>query len=179
MELSAKMYVPKVQKVVQGRINKMSRDPRFDNLSGALHQSQFEASYSFLKEMRKEEMAQLKEKLSKMKKAGNANTEEFKEIQREYNRMLSLASEAKRANIAKKARKQIRQEEMELVAMGKKPYYFKKSDEKKLVNKLVYEELKKENPGKVKKLIAKKQKRVASKVKRYRPYDRKVGGDGE
>ena len=60
--------------------------------------------------------------------------------------------------------------ERELVKMGKKPFYLKKGDEKKLELVEKYEELKKS--GKLEKVLEKKRKHNASKVHKFLPNRR-------
>ena len=60
----------------------------------------------------------------------------------------------------------------EMVQKGHKPYYFKKSDIKKVDLAAKYQELKKSGgSSKVNRLIEKKRKRNASKVHKYVPYE--------
>lgn len=67
--------------------------------------------------------------------------------------------------------REFKRRERELVKQGKKPFYLKKSDERKLHLIADYEDLKKK--GKLEKVIEKRRQRQASKDHRLMPHDRR------
>eukprot|EP01135_Chromosphaera_perkinsii_P009564 Nk52_evm14s1810 gene=Nk52_evmTU14s1810 len=155
MEVSSKIKVKGVRQVVP-IIKKKRRDPRFDDLSGSFNQDLFEKSYAFMEDMKKKENEELKkaireekdeERRNKLKAAldSKKNLERLKEKLKEKQKMKS----------------QLRKLEMEKVAKGKRPYFLKKNDEKKLEHIKRFNEL--ESKGKLDDFLTKRRKKNAQK----------------
>lgn len=157
-EQSSKRPVSRRREVVPDTRRK-ARDPRFDSLgSGRLDEAKFRKTYAFLDEYRDSEMAELRAQIKKAK--APLRKEELK-------RQLMSMESRKKAEQQKLAKAQLlqehRQKEKELVAQGKKPFYLKKSEQKK---SLLMDRFSGMNEKQVNKAIEKKRKKVAAKERR-------------
>merc|ERR1712013_493487 len=65
-EISSKKHKNKPRNVVEN-VRRRHRDPRFDNLSGKFNEDLFEKSYSFVEDMKKEELKTVKKQFKKVK----------------------------------------------------------------------------------------------------------------
>ncbi|XP_064601944.1 ribosomal RNA processing protein 36 homolog [Liolophura sinensis] len=158
MEITSKKRVSRFRHVIPTK-KRVIRDPRFDERSGAYDEKLFKKSYSFIEDVKERERQKLKKQLNKAKDA-----EAKAKIKSLLNRMgqQQQAEEAK----AKKAEKEKEwnKREKELVAQGKKPFFLKKSDKRKLELAEKYRELKKS--GKLEKYLSKKRKKNSQKERR-------------
>ena len=103
------------------------RDPRFEALSGPLDQIKTKKNYSFLESYRDDEMKQLKDEIHKTKDP--TAKEKLKRA------LLSMESRKKTQEAKDKQQDIIRDhraKEKELIKQGKKPFYLKKTEQKKL-----------------------------------------------
>ncbi|KAL1914375.1 uncharacterized protein VTP21DRAFT_8955 [Calcarisporiella thermophila] len=166
MEISIKRPVSRFREVVPIEATKR-RDPRFDQLSGKLNQDLFEKSYSFIADYKQSELSQLKEKLKKTK-----NPLEKERLLGELKRLESKEAALKREKHLKELKRARKKAEMKLISEGKKPYFLKKSDEKKLELVERFNELKKD-PKAIEKAIEKRRKRNAAKEHRRMPFKRR------
>uniref|UniRef100_A0A6B2LAH0 rRNA biogenesis protein RRP36 n=1 Tax=Arcella intermedia TaxID=1963864 RepID=A0A6B2LAH0_9EUKA len=161
-EISAKFPVSRKVVVLQPK-KKVTRDPRFDSLSGDYHEDLFKKSYQFLYDLQEDEMATLRAQIAKEK-----NLEQKEKLQRG----LGIMEDRKRAEKIKERRRNIikehRKEEMAKVAMGKTPYYLKKSDVKDIELKARFKEL--QDKGQLDNYLKKKRKRIESKEKKKLPF---------
>lgn len=89
------------------------RDPRFDSMSGQFNKGLFESSYSFLEDLKKEELNVLKQN----------RTENFDQIQL----LQSKNSVQKKNSLLRDAKKSVFAKEREMISKGKTPYFEKKS----------------------------------------------------
>ncbi|RUS32087.1 hypothetical protein BC938DRAFT_476321 [Jimgerdemannia flammicorona] len=189
VEQTSKRPVGRFREVV-GAVGLKRRDPRFDQLSGKLNQDLFEKSYSFLDGYKSSELSMLREQIRKEK-----NAEEKTKLQELLTRMVgyytslfwgkamdcttlrnwqsrdSTLKIQKHKLELKRERKKV---EMEFVKKGKKPFFLKKSDEKKLELIQKFESLK--GTKNFDKILEKKRKRNAAKEHRHVPYKRRSGG---
>ena len=142
------------------------RDPRFEALSGVLDERKVSQNYAFLSKYRQDEAEELKRAIKTTKDAEAKDT-----LKRE---LLSMESKRK-AREAKEAREEVlrkhRKEEKEAVRQGKKPFYLKKTEQKKRVLLERYQGLK---GKKLDKVIERKRKKIASKEKKNMPFERRV-----
>eukprot|EP00002_Diphylleia_rotans_P038579 TRINITY_DN879_c0_g2_i2.p1 TRINITY_DN879_c0_g2~~TRINITY_DN879_c0_g2_i2.p1 ORF type:complete len:313 (-),score=113.50 TRINITY_DN879_c0_g2_i2:1340-2278(-) len=166
-EMSSKRPVSVIRKVVEP-LRKRTRDPRFDGLSGNFSESSFQKQYGFLDEYRKRDM----EELDKKRKA-TKDPMEKERISRALDSM-------KQQEYTKKKKEEKHAKEMEwkklqlqLANKGKKPFYLKKSDQRKLDLIDRYESLKKS--GQLEAFLEKKRKRNASKDHKLMPRSRREG----
>lgn len=168
MEYSSKRRFPKGKPRVVVKSNKPStRDPRFSDLSGKYNEELFEKSYSFMQEIKDKEYESVKKRLRKTK-----DSDKKEELQRLKQK---LDSDRKR-EIEKQAQKvkarERRQEEIGKVKQGKKAFFLKKSDKKKIELADKYRELK--ATGKFESYMKNKRKRKATKEKRKLPESKLV-----
>ncbi|XP_054710126.1 ribosomal RNA processing protein 36 homolog [Uloborus diversus] len=158
-EMSSKNPVPVIRDVFQVK-RKHSRDPRFDDLSGVFSKEQFEEDYSFINDIKYQEKKALEKELQRVGDDEKQKQQILYLLQRIKNQEKSKKMEEK-----KQAEEQIFKEEMmNTLKSGRKPYIPKKSEIKK--KKLVesFEALKKS--GKLEKYLEKKRKKMFSKDKK-------------
>ncbi|XP_023218773.1 ribosomal RNA processing protein 36 homolog [Centruroides sculpturatus] len=158
-EISSKKPVGMARDVF-GIKKKKIRDPRFDDLSGEYNESLFQESYSFLNEMQQKEKMELKKQLKK-------ETDERKrmKIKKLINKIDNQEKEKQKKKLREKNKKVMKQEVIEKLKEGKKPYFLKKSERKKLELIQHYKELKKS--GKLEKYMQKKRKKNASRDSKW------------
>ncbi|XP_066925338.1 ribosomal RNA processing protein 36 homolog [Clytia hemisphaerica] len=140
-------------------MKRSTRDPRFNDLSGAYNEELFQKSYAFVDDIKKNEYESVKKQLRKVK-----NTEE-KEKLLKLKQKMDTESKVK-AELAKRREmsKQRKKEMAEQTEGGKKPFYLKNSDKKKIELAEKYKELK--ASGKLDKYMSKKRKRNTQKDKK-------------
>ncbi|XP_043078384.1 ribosomal RNA processing protein 36 homolog [Puntigrus tetrazona] len=161
-EISAKKHVPFLRKVVPVK-KRISRDPRFDDLSGEFKPEIFNQTYKFLNAIREKETKIVKKKLRKTK--SDSKKEEMKAL---LKRMQNQQKAQQRQEQEREKDLQFKRKQRELVGQGHKPFYLKKSDKKKLELAEKYSELKKS--GKLENFLSKKRKRNATKDRKKLPY---------
>lgn len=163
MEMSSKKPVGRFREVIQAPKREI-RDPRFESLCGKFDESRFKKSYRFIYD---EELPAERQRLKKELAKGGENMEEAqkrldwidKELREEQQRRKREEATAEHGTKERAAVKQ-----------GKKPFYLKKSEQKKeeLVGK--YQELK--ASGKLDKFLEKRRKKNSAKDHRFLPYRR-------
>ncbi|KAM6460923.1 ribosomal RNA processing protein 36 homolog isoform 1-T3 [Liasis olivaceus] len=166
LETSAKMPVPFLRQVVPVK-KKVSRDPRFDDLSGEYKPEVFEKTYSFLNDLRKKEKEVIQKQLKK-----SQNVEEQNKLQQLLKRMTQQEEAQRRRQKERENSLAFKRQERELAKQGKKPFFLKKSEMQKLELAEKYKELKKS--GKLESFLNKKRKRNAAKDKRRLPFRKDV-----
>ncbi|RXN06566.1 amine sulfotransferase-like protein [Labeo rohita] len=160
-EISAKKHVPFLRKVVPVK-KRISRDPRFDDLSGEYKPAIFHKTYKFINNIREKETEIVKKKLRKVK--SETKKEELKGL---LKRMENQQKARQRQEQEREKELQFKRKQRELVGQGHKPFYLKKSDQKKLELAEKFSELKKS--GKLENFLSKKRKRNATKDRRKLP----------
>ncbi|KAJ3087658.1 hypothetical protein HK102_010559 [Quaeritorhiza haematococci] len=187
MEVTSKRPVSRMREVVE--VPKLkARDPRFDPLCGQLNEGLFKSSYGFVFNYEENEIKMLREKIGKEKNPG-----EKAKMQKLLQRMLSKREARDKKDRRQKIVRDWRKNELELAKQGKKPYYLKEADIKKLELVDKFQRLKgessfldkdssskkkkQENPEKaalkLEKYLEKKRKRNAAKERRFLPYKRR------
>ena len=125
-ELSSKKAVPRKREVVPTlRIN--HRDPRFESFNGVVDEQKAKNNYSFLETYRDSEILELKSAIRKTK--NSEGKEKLKHV------LLSMESRKKVRKIKDQQQAMLRKhrkEEKEKIAQGKRPFYLKKADQKKM-----------------------------------------------
>lgn len=137
----------------------ISRDPRFDDLSGDLKLDLWHERYQFLKDARKNELEILKNGLQE-----ETNPVKKEKLKRTIQRMENQQREGvrkERENVVSRLEKK---HQREALKQGEKPKYMKKKDKKLLLKTMQFDELKKEN--KVNKYLQRKEKKLAKKERR-------------
>ena len=168
-ELSSKKAVSRKRSVVP--IPTIAhRDPRFEPLSGPLDTIKLEKKYSFLNDYRASEIAALKSNIR--------NTKDTSTKERLKRELLSMESREK-AKATKETQQEVlrehRRKEKEAVAQGKKPFFLKKGEQKKLALVKKFEGM---GDKKVERVIERRRKKKAGKERKSMPFGRRLG-DGE
>ncbi|KAH7318706.1 hypothetical protein B0I35DRAFT_432779 [Stachybotrys elegans] len=157
-EMSSKRAVSRRREIIADTGPK-HRDPRFEPLGDArVDAARASRAYSFLDEYRDREMADLR---AQIKKTKDARAKE--DLKRQLMSMESKKKARQRKEDEDKLLAEHRKQEKELVAQGKKPFYLKKSEQKK---RLLMDRFAGMSKGQVDKAIAKKRKKVAGKEKK-------------
>ncbi|CAL1540961.1 unnamed protein product [Lymnaea stagnalis] len=155
-ELSARRPVPKTHFVAK---EKITRDPRFDDLSGEFNEHIFKKTYSFISDVKTKEKMKLKKIIEK-----TTDKEKKIELKQLYNRLVQKELAEVRKNKKEELERQWKKKEFEQVQEGKKPYFLKKSEKKALLDAEFKKEL--EETGKMQKYLTRKSKKLAAKEKR-------------
>jgi ribosomal RNA-processing protein 36 len=113
------------------------RDPRFEKYSGNFNQGLFEASYSFLDDVRQEELQELKQAL----KSGDfiEQKEDLKKMIMKKKQEIQRMKDERRE---KKVKRELIKEEKNKVKEGKRPFFFKKGVIKMMALKEKIDEMK-------------------------------------
>ncbi|KAI9864549.1 MAG: rRNA biogenesis protein rrp36 [Trichoglossum hirsutum] len=159
-ELSSKKAVSRRREAVMVP-KRESRDPRFDPLTGPLDEGKTKKNYAFLESYREIEMKSIRDEIRRAK--DDAVKETLK-------KELSSMESKKKAQETKDKQQDIlnahRKKEKELIKQGKKPFYLKKAEQKKLALVERYSKLK----GKqLSRIIERKRKKKASKERKNMP----------
>ncbi|KAI9479573.1 hypothetical protein BDB00DRAFT_775714, partial [Zychaea mexicana] len=165
MEVSSKKAVGRFRDVVPASGSK-TRDPRFDKLSGQLNQDLFEKSYSFLNDYKKSEQEMLRTSIKKEK-----NQETRANMESLLLKMVSREATEKQTKRKQQLLRERKKAEAELVKQGKKPYFLKRSEQRKLELMDKYQQLGEKNMDKI---LAKRRKKNAAKDHRRVPFKRRA-----
>jgi ribosomal RNA-processing protein 36 len=163
-EMSSKKAVSRKREVVP--VTKREyRDPRFEPLVGHADEAKVRKAYSFLDDYREDEMKELRNAIK---------TTKDDEAKEKLKRALLSMESRKKAQLRKDKEKEVldrhRKEEKELVKQGKKPFYLKKSEQKKRVLLDQYGSLKGKQLDRV---IERRRKKVEGKEKKKMPFARR------
>ncbi|OCK91244.1 DUF947-domain-containing protein [Cenococcum geophilum 1.58] len=162
---SSKRAVTRKRTVVEVK-KPVVRDPRFDPLTGPRpDEAVLKKRYSFLNDCKSSEMAELRAIIKKTK------NEAEKEILKR--KLLSMESQQK-AQAGKEKQQEIvrehRKKERELVKQGKKPFFLKKSEQKKLTLIDRYENMKGKQRDRV---IERRRKKATARERKNMPAERR------
>jgi len=158
-ETSSKRHSSRPRTVVENA-RRRHRDPRFDNLSGKLNEDLFQKSYSFVDEMKKQEMKVVKKKFKRVRN---------KQEKSDLHKLLQRMEEQEKCEVQRTERRakerQWKKDEMEAQRVsGKKAFYVKRSESKKMELVEQYKKLKK--TGQLDRVMNRKRKQKASKEKK-------------
>jgi ribosomal RNA-processing protein 36 len=170
LELSSKKPVKRYEPILAIAKKHEKRDPRFDAMTGEYKESAFRAAYSFIDEYRDEETKILEKARTKVK--SKEKKAEVKEA------LAALKREKKSTSDADRKRQLLgewKKQEFAARAAGKKPFFLKDSETKKLVLADQFLQIKKQ--GNLNKVIEKKREKRAKKDRRYLP-PKAPGGSG-
>ncbi len=163
-ELSSKKAVSRKRSVVPTK-KVDHRDPRFDPLSGVIDEQKLKKNYSFLDTYRDNEMAELKTAIRKTKDS---------ETKEKLKRALLSMESRKKAQAIKDQQQDVlrkhRKEEKGKIEQGKKPFYLKKADQKKIALLERFEGMKSKQVDKV---IERRRKKFAAKERKFMPDERR------
>ncbi|KAI0205388.1 hypothetical protein F4808DRAFT_448373 [Astrocystis sublimbata] len=163
-EMSSKRMVSRKREVVSAP-KVPSRDPRFSSASGTVDEGRTRKAYAFLDEYRDAEMTQLRAAIKKTKSAADKEV-----LARELKSMQSKKEAQARRDAERDLVAQHRRSEKDLVAQGKKPFYLKKSEQKKQLLLDRFAGMKKKQ---VDKTIERRRKKLTSKEKKNMPFERR------
>jgi len=163
IEISSKKPVSRYREVIEVK-KKKSRDPRFDNLSGKYNEDLFKKSYKFLSEMEENEMNMIQDKIKKTK-----NPLEKEKLNRVYQSLKSKKQTEKEKERRQAIKREWRKKEMQRVKEGKKPFYLKKADLKRME---LIDKYKNTKSKSIDKILEKRRKRNASKEHKLMPRRR-------
>ena len=164
-ELSSKKAVSRKREVVATqKVNHC--DPRFEPVSGSVDEQKHKKNYSFLETYRDFEMSELKTAISK------TNDGERKEQLRRL--FLGMESRKKVQDVKEQQQEVLRKhrkQEKEKIGRGKRPFFLKKADQKKLALVERFESMKSRQVDKV---IERRRKKKAAKERKVMPNARRV-----
>ncbi|KAL8404117.1 hypothetical protein RB594_009105 [Gaeumannomyces avenae] len=195
-EVSSKRRVSRYREVVTRLPNARpkARDPRFEHPGAEEGEEETAAdaarrrrNYAFLDEYRDAELRQMRETLAasnraassaagrkKRKRGGDKTPQLSPEEREELKRNIMAMENQNRARERKDRQEELlaehRKKEKELVRQGKKPFYLKRSEQKKMLLMDQYAGMSK---GQVDKAIERKRKKVAGKEKKMLPFARR------
>ncbi|KAL8843104.1 MAG: hypothetical protein Q9170_000234 [Blastenia crenularia] len=164
-ELSSKTAVSRKREVVPA-IKRDVRDPRFEPTSGPVDQERAKKNYDFLNAYRDSEISELKTTLRHTKDP----------VVKDKLKRALLRMESKKKTQQTKDQEQLvlrvhRAKEKEMIKQGKKPFYLKKGEQKKLALIQRFENMQGKQLDKV---IQRRRRKKASKEKRDMPDERRA-----
>ena len=164
-ELSSKHAVSRKREVVaMQKVN--HRDPRFEPTSGSVDEQRTKKNYSFLEAYRDSEMSELKSAISKI------NDGQGKE---ELRRLFLAMESRKKAKDVKEQQQEVlrkhRKQEKEKIGRGKRPFFLKKAEQKKLALVERFEGMKSRQVDKV---IERRRRKKAAREGKVMPNARRV-----
>ena len=163
-EMTSKKPVSRRRDIVE--VNKAQpRDPRFGPLGAPVDEVKARKAYAFLDEYRDDELKKLKVVAKKTKDAAAKE-----DLQRQVLSMESKKKAQDRKDRERAVIEEHRKQEKELIKQGKKPFYLKKSEQKK---RLLLDQYANMNKKQVDKLIERRRKKAAGKEKKNLPEFRR------
>lgn len=165
VEMSSKKAVSRKREVVP-TLRRDVRDPRFEPLGGPSNQETANKNYSFLNDYRDSEIVRLKSLIRQTTDASSKDQLKCSllrmESRKKAQQLKDQHSEIQRAHRAK---------EKEMVKQGKKPFYLKKGEQKKMALLKRFEAIKGKRLDKV---IERRRKKNTQKERRDMPTGRRV-----
>lgn len=147
----------------RANIDKKTRDPRFDDTCGSKYDRKaFDQRYSFVYDIQEKEISSLKQKLKKDKNVKSKHMLRDVISRMEHRQKARVRREEDDAVL-----KEWRKTEKDKIVKGKKPFFLKKSEARKLVNEHRNTQLK--NDGLLDKVSRRQEKKMASKQKKKLP----------
>ncbi|KAI9511799.1 hypothetical protein F5148DRAFT_949007, partial [Russula earlei] len=184
-EVTSKRPVSRRRTVVE--VKKMAstplevRDPRFSQLTGEFDASTFRNHYKFLSDMRQSELSTLRDHLKRARKRLSSSPRHLRPEREEEVERLSLAVKRAESSVNRDKRERVEQEALSTMAKeernkrqkGKKPFWLKDAEKKKLLLKARYDAMTAEGGKRaVKKVIEKKRRKLSQRETKSRPLPR-------
>ncbi|KAK6350723.1 rRNA biogenesis protein rrp36 [Orbilia javanica] len=171
-EMSSKKAVSR-RRIVVDLPADTTRDPRFDQTgqSGAVNMDKIAKNYDFLDDYRDSEIKALRQEAAKEK-----NPIRKQELESTLKSLESKRDARKRRLEHDKILAEHKKKEREAIKQGKKPFYLKKSEQKKLVLTTQFANMGEKQRSRV---IEKKRKKIASKEKKRMPWSRRTAAGPE
>lgn len=167
-EVSSKRAVTRRREVVEPLVpaGLRPRDPRFDGaVKGVFDDRVFRRNYEFLDGYREEEVKVLRREMEREK-----NPRRKGEMERTVRSMESRKQQQQQKARSEELLREHKKKEREMIKQGKKPFYLKKTEQKKM---LLMDKYNKLNPKQLDKAIERKRKRKAQKEHKNIPYARR------
>ncbi|KAK6521556.1 rRNA biogenesis protein rrp36 [Arthrobotrys conoides] len=171
-EMSSKKAVSR-RRIVVDMPADTTRDPRFDwaGQSGAVNMDKIAKNYDFLDDYRDSEIKALRQEAVKEK-----NPIRKRELENTLKSLESKRDARKRRLDHDKILAEHKKKERDAIKQGKKPFYLKKSEQKKLVLTAQFAGMGEKQRSRV---IEKKRKKIASKEKKRMPWSRRTAAGPE
>jgi ribosomal RNA-processing protein 36 len=166
MEISSKKPVSRKRQVIE-EPKRRHRDPRFDETTQNVNSAHFKQNYAFLDAYRQSEVEALKKELERSK-----DPEDRRRLKQLLGKYKSEEKLQEQRALKASVRKEWRQQELEKVKQGKRPFYLKRSAQQQLEMERRYATLKEQ--GQVEKVVERKLKRSAQRDLKRMPQRRRV-----
>ncbi|GAA5995895.1 uncharacterized protein JCM10292_004812 [Rhodotorula paludigena] len=176
-EMSTKKPVSRLRQVVESQSALKARDPRFDALSGSVNPALFKQSYGFLADQQRAELDTMRKTVAAAKRDRKVSQDERDRLEDALRRMENREVTRRNKEREQEAMRQWKKEEKDKQAQGKKAFYLKESERKKLYLKAKFDELSTDK-RKLHKAMDKKRKKTAQKEKKAMPNTRPGTGRG-
>ncbi|GAA5887921.1 hypothetical protein JCM5296_001497 [Sporobolomyces johnsonii] len=173
-EMSTKKPVSRARQIVESTSIK-ARDPRFDALSGSVRSDLFQRSYSFLADQQKSELEAMRKTAAAARKNRLLPQEEKDRIEEALKRMENREVSRRNKEREAEALRKWKKEEQEKRKDGKKEFYLKNAEKKKLFLKAKFDELS-QDKRKLSKAMDKKRRKTSQKEKKLMPNLRPGAG---
>jgi len=177
-EVTSKRPVSRHRQIV--KVQKMEvRDPRFHATVSMSDAEMFRTQYSFLADLQKNELEMLREHLQRARSLLNSSPRNLREereheverLERAFKRAESSVDRDKRVHIEHEALARATNEEKDKRKQGKRAFYLKSADKKRLLLNARYDAMAVEGGQRaIKKAIEKKQKKMSQKETKSRPF---------
>lgn len=164
-ELSSKKAVSRRREVVQAR-RIDHRDPRFEPFTGPIDEAKLKKNYSFLETYRDSEIAELR--------AAVLNSKDVDSLEILKKALQSMESRKKTEAVKDQEQavlRAFRAKEKELVMQGKRPFYLKRGEQKRLALVERFEGLKDKQVDKV---VERRRKKKTTRERRGMPEGRRM-----
>ncbi|KAH9065949.1 hypothetical protein EDB87DRAFT_1554613 [Lactarius vividus] len=175
-EVTSKRLVSRRRTVVED-----VRDPRFSQLSGDFDPTKFRSHYDFLSDMRHGELKTLRENLKRARKLLTSSPRDLRPEREAEVERLALAVKRGESSVNKDKREKVEQEALGAIAKeerdkrreGKKAYWLKNAEKKKLLLKARYDAVAEEGGKRaVKKIVQRKRRKLSQNETKSRPFSR-------
>ncbi|KAL8734940.1 MAG: hypothetical protein Q9166_001292 [cf. Caloplaca sp. 2 TL-2023] len=164
-EMSSKKAVSRKREVVP-TMKRDIRDPRFEPVTGPLDEQKAKKNYNFLNEYRDSEMTDLKTQIRQ-----NKDTSAKEKLKRSLLSMESRKKAQQMKDQEQEIRRAHRAKEKKMVKQGKRPFFLKKGEQKKLALLQRFQGIKGKRLDKV---IERRRKKNTQKERRDMPQERRV-----
>ena len=164
-ELSSKKAVSRKREIVTVKRREI-RDPRFEALSGPLNEEKVRKNYSFLADYEASEMKNLKDTIRTTHDAATLET-----LKRALLSMESRQKTQQTKDLQQEIIREHRKKERDLIKQGKKPFYLKQGEQKKLALVKRFEAIGEKKAAKV---IERRRKKKAVKERKTMPNGRRI-----
>lgn len=164
-ELSSKKAVSRRREVVQAR-KLDQRDPRFEPLSGPIDEAKLKKNYSFLEDYRDSEIAEIRAAVLK-----NKDVDSLEKLKKALQSMESRKKTEAAKDQEQAVLRVYRAKEKELVMQGKRPFYLKRREQKRLA---LVERFEGMQDKQVDKVVERRRKKKTTRERRGMPEGRRM-----